>query len=69
MSKDEYLKTKSNSQRMKILIKQISWFEKDQAIPLARSFDDFVTVKELRRYRAKLAVQLADLVNPIPENL
>ena len=54
---------------MKILIKQISWFEKDQAIPLARSFDDFVTVKELRRYRAKLAVQLADLVNPIPENL
>ena len=69
MSKDEYLKTKSNSQRMRILIKQISWFEKDQAIPLARSFDDFVTVKELRRYRAKLAVQLADLVNPIPENL
>ena len=69
MSKDEYLKTKSNSQRMRILIKQISWFEKDQAIPLARSFDDFVTVKELRRYRAKLAVQLADLVNPNPENL
>ena len=69
MSKDEYLKTKSNNQRLKILIKQLAWFDKDQAIPLAKGFDPFVTAKEVNRYRSKLAVQLADLINPIPENL
>ena len=62
MSKNEYLKTKSNSQRLKILINQLAWFEESKESPLAKT-------KELKQYRVKLAVQLADLVNPIPENL
>ena len=69
MSKNEYLKMKTDNQRLKILIRQLSWFDKDQAIPLAKSFDPFVTAKEVNRYRSKIAVQLADLMNPIPENI
>ena len=69
MSKNEYLKTKTDNERLKILIRQLSWFDKDQAIPLARGFDPFVTAKEVKRYRSKIAVQLADLINPIPESL
>jgi len=69
MSKDEYLKTKSNNQRLKILIRQLAWFEPGETIYLTPGLHPFVSSKEVNRLRSRLAVQLADLVNPIPENL